>query len=141
MYNCTGSTATGKSPFSTPRLTTVRIISTNGECIDLTLVERLRWRARARFSVLSSARNSGLRIEMFQIEPAFLDPYLLIGAFEHREIEIVLLADVIIQHALVGAGLGRDPVDARAGQAMRCKFLLRGLKDAKPHALGIALPF
>src|SRR6202022_1064502 len=80
------------------------------------------------------------RIEMFQIEPALLDPYLLIGALEHREIEIVLLADVIIQHALVGAGLDRDPVDARAGEAMRGKFLLRGLKDAKPHALGAALP-
>src|SRR5882762_447608 len=29
----------------------------------LDLVERLRWRARARFSVLSSARNSGLRMK------------------------------------------------------------------------------
>jgi len=36
---------------------------------------------------------------------------------------------MIIQHALVGAGLDRDPVDARAGEAMRGKFLLRGLKD------------
>ena len=78
---------------------------------------------------------------MFEIEPALLDADLLIGAFEHREIEIVLLADVIIQHALVGAGLGRDPVDARAGETMGGKFLLRGLENAKPHALGIALPF
>src|SRR5260370_9247310 len=78
---------------------------------------------------------------MFQIEPALLDPYLLIGVFQHREVEIVLLADVIIQHALVGAGVGRDPVDARAGEAMRGKFLLRGLEDAKPHPLGITLPF
>ena len=78
---------------------------------------------------------------MLQIEPPLLDPYLLIGAFEHREIEIVLFADVVIQHALVGAGLGRDPVDPRAGEAMGGKFLLGGLENAKPHALGIALPF
>src|SRR5713101_6406084 len=77
---------------------------------------------------------------MFQIEPALLDPYLLVGAFQHRKVEIVLLADVIIQHALVGAGLGRDPVDARPGEAMRGKFLLRRLENATPHALGIALP-
>jgi len=78
---------------------------------------------------------------MFQIEPALFDTYLLIGAFQHREIEIVLLADVIIQHALVGAGLGCDPVDPRAGEAMGGKFLLRGLENAKPHAFGVALPF
>ena len=77
---------------------------------------------------------------MFQIEPALLDAYLLVSAFEHREVEIVLLADVVIQHALVGAGLGRDPVDARAGKAMGGKFLLGGLENAKPHALGVALP-
>ncbi len=71
----------------------------------------------------------------------FLHPYLLIGAFEHREVENVFLADVIIQHALVGARLGRDPVNARAGEAVRGEFLLGGLKNAKPHALGIALPF
>ncbi len=81
------------------------------------------------------------RIEMFQIKPALLDADFFIGAFEHRQIEIVLLADVIIQHALVGAGFGRDAVDARAGKAVGGKFLLRGLEDAKPHALGIALPF
>ena len=49
-------------------------------------------------------------------------------------------ADALHQHALVGAGLGRDPIDARAGEAMGGKFLLRGLENAKPHALGVALP-
>ena len=77
---------------------------------------------------------------MFQIEPALFHADLLIGAFEHREVEIVLLADVIIQHALVGAGLGRDPVDARAREAMRSEFLLGRLENAQPHPLGIALP-
>ena len=78
---------------------------------------------------------------MFEIEPALLHPDLLIGAFEHGEVEIILLADMIIQHALVGAGLGRDPVDPGAGEAMGGEFLLGGLENAQPHALGIALPF
>ena len=78
---------------------------------------------------------------MLEIEPALLDPDFLISAFQHREIQIFLVADVIIQHALVGARLRRDAVDPRAGKAMRGEFLLGGLENAQPHALGIALPF
>ena len=90
---------------------------------------------------VDQARDRGGGIEVFQIEASFLDADLLLGAFQHREIELVLLADVIIEHALVGAGLGRDPVDPRPGDAMSGKLLLRSLEDAKPHAFGIALPF
>ena len=78
---------------------------------------------------------------MLEVERALLDANLLIGAFEHGEIEVVLLADVIIQHALVGAGLRRDAVDAGARQPMGGELGLGGLQDAQPHALRIALPF
>src|SRR6185295_19323375 len=64
----------------------------------------------------------------------------LIGAFEHREVEVFLVSDVVIQHALVGAGVGRDAIDTRAGKAMGGELLLGGLEDAKPHALGVPLP-
>jgi len=74
------------------------------------------------------------RIEMFEVEPALLGADFFVGAFEHLEIEVLLVADVIIQHALVGAGAGRDPVDPRAGNAVRGEFLLRGLENADPHA-------
>src|SRR5258706_12338789 len=158
MYNWTGSTATTKSPLSTPRVTTVRIISTNGECIDLNLGGALQMpRPRQIFGVQQRQKfgiadeiipgegdqpfDRACRVEMLQIKPALLDADLLIGAFEHREIEIVLLADVIIQHPLVGAGLARDAVDARTGQAMGGEFLLGRLENAQPHALGVALPF
>ena len=77
---------------------------------------------------------------MFEIEPALLGANLLIGAFQHREVEVFLVADVVIQHALVGAGIGRDAVDARAGKAMGGELLLGGLENAEPHALGVALP-
>ncbi len=78
---------------------------------------------------------------MFEVEPALFDADFLIGAFQHRQIKVVLFADVVIQHALVGAGLGRDAVDPRAGQPLGGEFLLGGLENAKPHPLGIALPF
>src|SRR5262245_22369858 len=48
---------------------------------------------------------------------------------------------VFLKHALVGAGLGRDPVDAGTSKAVIGKFLLGGLENATPHALGVALPF
>ena len=78
---------------------------------------------------------------MFEIEPALLGADLLVRAFEHREIEVFLVADVVIEHALVGAGLRRDAVDPRAGNAVGGEFLLGSLEDAQPHALGVALPF
>ena len=87
------------------------------------------------------ARDRFGGIEVFQIETSFLDPDFLIRTFKDREIQVFLVADVIIQHALVGAGLRRDAVDPRAGEAMRGEFLLRSLQNAQPHARGIALPF
>jgi len=48
---------------------------------------------------------------------------------------------MIVQHAPVGAGPGRDPVDAGAGQATIGKFLLGRIENASTHALGVALPF
>src|SRR5262245_6495333 len=77
---------------------------------------------------------------MLEIELALLGADLFIGAFEDREIEVLLVADVIIQHALVGAGLQRDAINPRAADAVGGEFLLGRLEDAQPHALGVALP-
>ena len=81
------------------------------------------------------------RIEMFEIEAALLGTDLVVGGFQHREVEVFLVADMVVQHALVGAGIGRDAVDARTGKAMRGELLLGGLENADPHAFGVALPF
>ena len=78
---------------------------------------------------------------MFEIELALLAADFFVGAFEHREIEVFLVADVVIEHALVGAGLLRDAVDPRAADAVGGEFLLGSLENAQPHALGVALPF
>jgi hypothetical protein len=48
---------------------------------------------------------------------------------------------MVVQHALVGAGIGRDAIDARTGKTMGGELLLGGLENAKPHALWVALPF
>src|SRR5690348_1252213 len=80
------------------------------------------------------------RIEMFKVEPALLSANLLISAFENREVQTFLVADMVVQHALVGAGLGRNAVDAGAGKAVRGKLLLGGLENATPHTLGVTLP-
>src|SRR5262249_12788888 len=80
------------------------------------------------------------RIELFEINGALFGANLLVGALQYREIKVFLVADVVVQHALVGAGLRRDAVNPRAGETMRGKFRFRRLEDAPPHALGVALP-
>ena len=80
------------------------------------------------------------RIEMLEIQRSFLCADLFIGAFEDGKLELVLLANLVIQHTLVGAGLGRDPVDPRTGKAMGCELLLGSLENAMSHALWVALP-
>ncbi|KAH2776421.1 hypothetical protein KXW38_000370 [Aspergillus fumigatus] len=77
---------------------------------------------------------------MFEIEFAFLGADLLIGALENGKIERFLVADMVVKHALVGAGLLGDAVDPRAADPMGGKFLLGSLEDAQPHALRVALP-
>ena len=44
---------------------------------------------------------------------------LLVGALEHGEEEVLLAAEIVVEHALVGAGALGDAVDARAAQAVR----------------------
>src|SRR5436305_15216693 len=78
---------------------------------------------------------------MLKIEPALLPSYLFVGALEHGEIKIILLANVIIQHPLVGAGHRSNSVNASAGEPVCRKLLFGCVQDADPHAFGIALPF
>src|SRR5262249_54541721 len=80
------------------------------------------------------------RREMFEVELTLLGADLLVGALEDREIEVLLVADVIIKHALVGAGLLCNAVNPRAADPVGGEFLLGGLEDAQPHTLGVALP-
>ena len=72
--------------------------------------------------------EKGPDVEMLEIEAALLHPDFLVGAFQHREIQVFLVADVVIQHALVGAGFRGNAIDPRAGEAMR-DLAAAGAKD------------
>ncbi len=61
-----------------------------------------------------------------------------IRAFEHGDIERFLVAEVVIQHALVHVRPLGDVVDARAAVALLGEFLDRRLQDGRARALGIA---
>ena len=89
---------------------------------------------KASDSTSKRAYNSALQmidgragIEMLKIEAAFLRANLLIGGFQHGKVEVFLVTDMVIQHTLVGVGFSGDAIDPGAGEAVRSKFLLRGL--------------
>ena len=52
--------------------------------------------------------------------------------------EAFLVAEVMIQHALVDARAAGDDIDARAGEALGGKFLKRGFENALLSLLGIS---
>ena len=62
-----------------------------------------------------------------------------VSGFEHREEQPLLVAEVVVEHALVGAGCGGDPVYARAAEAVLGEFDGRGIEDGAARAIRIAL--
>src|SRR5215216_4728102 len=63
---------------------------------------------------------------------------VLVHAFERGEIESRLAAEIMIDHALVGARAARNHIDAGAGQSIGGELHLRGREDCIPRAIGIA---
>src|SRR5690606_2470834 len=55
-------------------------------------------------------------------------------------IEPFLVAEIVIDHALGGARLGRDLIDARTRQTIRGELRRRDSKDVRLHACWILLP-
>ena len=60
-----------------------------------------------------------------------------IGFLQHGEVELLLAAEIIIDHPLRGAGPRRDRVDAGAGIALRGEFGHRHFEDVALGALGV----
>src|SRR5262249_7589869 len=63
-----------------------------------------------------------------------------IGAFKHGQVETVLVAEIVIDHPLVGARALGDRVDTRAGVALLGEFGHGGGQNRRAGALGIARP-
>ena len=79
---------------------------------------RARWSKELSISFLM-ARSGGSPVE---IELTLLGADFRIDPFQHRQIERVLVAEIVIDQLLVDAGAGGDFVDPRAGQAVFRKF-------------------
>ena len=107
------------------------------------------------FSVASSRMNQGCSAEVVEGEAdellhrprrrqlaevqrrlALAD--LAVGVEQHAGVERLLVADVVIEHALVGAGALGDAVDAGAVEAVLDELLARGDQDVALGAVGVA---
>ena len=62
-----------------------------------------------------------------------------IGVLEHDEVERLLVAEVVVEHPLVGAGARRDRIDPGAAEALLGELPRRGGEDRGAGALGVAV--
>ena len=62
-----------------------------------------------------------------------------VGALEHGHEQLLLAAEVVVDHPLRGARLVGDLVHARAREALVGELARRHLEDLRPSALGVAL--
>ncbi len=69
------------------------------------------------------------RRQVLDVQLAFALPDGLVGVLERAEIEAFLVAEIVVDHALAGAGAGRDLVDPGARQAVQRELLRRDLDD------------
>ena len=89
-------------------------------------------------SELDQASDRGRGGKMRKVERVFRAPQLLIDPFERGQIESVLVAEIMIDHPLVGVRAARDLIDAPAGETLGSELVLRGEKDRFTRAVGIA---
>jgi hypothetical protein len=78
------------------------------------------------------------RIDLGQVQRLLGLADVLVGGLEHGAEQFVLAAEVVIQHALVGAGQCRDAVDPRTTQTDTRELGLGGGEDARARLLGVA---
>lgn len=80
-----------------------------------------------------------LRAAVADMQRAFGGADADIGFLEHSEVELLLVAEIMIEHALVGAGALGDRIDASPAHAVFGKFPGCGIKDSSACPLRIAL--
>ena len=78
------------------------------------------------------------RLEIGEIELALGLAHGAISALQHGQIEVVLGAEIVIEHALVGGRLLGDDVDARTGKPLGGELDLRRGEQRLPRPLGVA---
>src|SRR5262249_15001869 len=77
--------------------------------------------------------NGFARREGLEVEAAFRGANMLVGGFEDCEVKLVLLADVVVKHALVRTGPLGDAINACATISVTCKLGGGGIENAFSH--------
>src|SRR5580692_12154948 len=78
---------------------------------------------------------------MPQIQLQFRGAQLFVIREQNRPIEAVLVAEIIVKHALAGVGARRDPVDPRARQPPLGEFRGGDLDDIGPRLGRVLRPY
>src|SRR6516164_6313825 len=86
---------------------------------------------------LDQAPDRKLGIELREIERTLAAAQSLVDPLEGGKVEALLVAEVMIDHALVGAGAVRDRVHAPAEQALGGELVLRRREDRFACAIRI----
>ncbi len=79
------------------------------------------------------------RVLMGDIEHLLALAYDLVGGFQRGEVEVVLAAEIMVDHADIDVGRHRDAVDAAAAIAVLGELGHRHIEDALARRHGIAL--
>src|SRR5579862_9151176 len=80
------------------------------------------------------------RVQVIDVKLALRVPRGGVGPLEHRDVQLLLAREVVVEHPLRGAGAGGDLVYPRAGVAVPGELAERHVQDFLARALRVALP-
>ncbi len=72
-----------------------------------------------------------------QVKTPFGVADMAIGILQNGKIKRILVAEIMIDHPLVGAGAAGDDIDSSAGQTFRCHFAAGRFKDRGPGSFRV----
>ena len=148
MCTSSGSTPARKMPSACPRAMTRLSRSTIGRLSVRMAFDFFRWRPLRLVlrqhdahevlvrEVVIEAELDDLphrldRRQVFEVEQAFGVTHLRIDVLEHRQVDLFLAAEVVVDHRPRGVGAGGDRVHARALEAAGGELVDRGADDAR----------
>ncbi len=80
------------------------------------------------------------RLDMIEIKRRLDLADAAVGVFEHLDEQAFLVAEIVIDHPLAGAGARRDVVDARATEALVRELIGCDVEDVAAGSLGVLTP-
>jgi hypothetical protein len=89
---------------------------------------------------LGQAADRGDRVQVVDVDGALGQADLRVRAFQHRQVELLLAAEVVVDHPFRGAGPVGDLVDPGAAVAAEGELVGGHVEQLRAGALGVALP-